>query len=253
MNYKRIKYLPPPAPLERVILEFYFNDEFNLNLTDAAKIAQNVTQFKREPNLVLLPKLLPNETIEFPAMGRLKFSDEENKNWLEIGKDHILFIFSEYTRWKELIFNLIENLFKLKEILKFKTLKEIRISYIDKFTFKSEDFLFEKYFTISLNKPGNWKIYPHDIFIGILPYEEENKKLIMRLRSLPNIKKDSDEFEFQLESILIDRNVNLIIEKEKLIDYLTNAHDLIITHFVEILTEEHQKKMRLELDGDNSS
>jgi len=235
-------------PLERVILEFSFEEEFQLKLSKAAELSKQLDPYNQEPNLVLLPRLIQGQRIDFPPMGYLKFSDEKNMNWIEIGKDLFKFTFKEYPSWSVLIEKLIEKFFILKDILGFKSLKELYITYIDKFTIPSDGFLFEKYFSVALTKPSNWKIYPHDIFIGITPFEEDNgEKIIIRLRTPPNVQKDADNYEFRLETVFLNRNLAVPLEKEELKDYLTSAHDQINKYFVEFLTPEHHKFIGLEI------
>ncbi|MFX1295483.1 MAG: TIGR04255 family protein [Promethearchaeota archaeon] len=245
---KKIKKIRNP-PLERVVLQLDFSEDFSLNLSKAGEIPNKVAEFyNREPYLVLLPIIAPGQAIEIPPMGPLRFSDQENKNWLEIGKKHIIFTFKKYIDWPWLLERILNIIFILKEILEFKSIDNTFLTYINKFNFQKDGFDFDKFFTVFLKKPGNWEILPHDIFIGILPIDEDNEKIILRLKSLKDIKKTDEILQFTSEIVYLNRGVLIPVKKDKLKIYLTHAHDQIINYFIEFLTQEHHKILGLEIE-----
>lgn len=243
MSMKRILRIKKP-PLDRIIIRILFSEDLRLNVSISGEIAKKIKDsYPNEPNLVLLPILRPGMKIDLPPMGPLKFTDEKNFNWIEIGKDYIIFTFTEYFNWAEVLEKSINIIFILKENLDLKEVIDVQMKYVDKFIFLKEDFRFKDNFTINFDKPEILKILPHDFFIGIVPHEDDNKKLVLRLKGI----EEGNNLKYNLETEFISKNLKLEIEKEDLANYLTEAHDLIEQYFIEFLTEDLRNKIGMEL------
>ena len=93
-----------------------------------------------------------------------------------------------------------------------------------------------------VSKPQNWKILPHDFFIGIVPIDDDHRKIILRLKgSLEN-----NELNYVLETVSIGKELNLSIDDEYLSEYLTETHDIVVNYFIEFLTDELHKSIGTE-------
>lgn len=233
------------VPLDRVKLRLIFSKDFNLNISKAGILSRELKDFyPREPNLVLLPLLKPGQEIDLPPMGTLRFSNDV-QNSIEFGKNFLIFIFTEYYDWNQLKNKILEIISRLIKSLDLKQIIQLEFTYIDKFILQREDFRFKDYFTLNFNIPENWDILPHDIFVGIVPYQEDNIKIILRLRNL-NVK-NKEELGFTLETVYIHRKAFINLEEGKLESILTNAHDWMEQYFIEFLTEEYKNKLGMEI------
>ncbi len=237
------------APLEQVVLLLEFEKSMNINLTKAGIIPGILKEnFQKEPNFVLLPLLAPGQTVELPALGPLRFHNEENDQTIELGKNYIRFIFKKYHDWSTVLPIFVNSILKLKDILELEIIKHINLTYIDRFTLPRDGFTFKRYFTIHLNTPEDWEILPHDIFIGVLLSQDENEKIIVRLRSLREVEPESSELKYDIETVFIDREIGLKVEAEELNKYLTYAHDKIEQYFIDFLTQELRDKIGMKID-----
>lgn len=244
---KKIKQIKI-KPLEKVILRLNFSEDFNLKISKAGFLAEQLNNFfPKEPNLVLLPLLKPGLVIDIPPMGPLRFNDD-TQNSIEFGKNYLIFIFNEYYNWDELINKILQILSVLIEILELKHIIEIQLTYKDIFILPKQDFRFKDYFTLSVKIPENWDILPHDMIIGIVPYQKDNIKIILRLR---NAKVDSEEdLGFSFETVYINRDTLIDLKDNDLKKVLTYAHDFLEQYFIELLTEEYQNKLGIEIEFD---
>lgn len=247
---KKIKRITKTPPLDRVALQLIFYKNFELSLTKAAVLAKNIQiPYEHEPNLALLPILKRGQTVDIPSLGYLRFSDKDGKKLLDIGREHITFTYTTYSTWENLLKELIGVLKVLKESLDLTNIKDIYLTYFDKFIIPNDlRFNFKDYFTVTIKNPEDWDLLPHDIFIGVLPYEINKTKLVLRLRSLPEVKKSSEDLKYILETSYIDREVNILVVENELERYLNDAHKLIEHYFIEFLTEEYLNKLGIEIE-----
>ena len=235
-------------PLEKVVLRLEFSDDFDLTVGVAGILSQKLKEyFPREPNLVLLPILKTGQQIDLPPMGPLRFFDE-NQNAIEFGKNYVNFIFKEYDNWSSLLSKILIILSILIETLNLKQLQTIHLTYNDIFSIPKQDFRFKDYFTLNLNIPQNWDVLPHDIIIGIVPYQKENIKIILRLRNAKG--KTPDDYGFSFETVYINRNALLDVKKANLNDALTYAHDYLEQYFIELITEDFKERLGMEIKND---
>lgn len=234
------------VPLEKVILRLIFSEDFNLTISETGALSKELKSFyPREPNLVLFPLLKPGQTIDLPPMGPLRFNDD-NQNSIEFGKNYLMFSFNEYYDWKQLIDKILDIMSVLIDILNLKQIIELQFTYIDNFIVPKENFRFRDYFNLNFNIPDNWDILPHDIFVGIVPYEKDNIKVVLRFRSFKT--ENKDELGFSFETVYIHRKAFINLEEINLKNTLTNAHDWMEQYFIELLTEEYRNKLGMEIE-----
>jgi len=237
---KKILAVKKEAPLESVNIKVHFSKELWLDVSKAGKLAEMLKPYYvQEPNLVLLPLLKIGQTIDIPVLHNLRFLDEQGLNWLELGKDFIIFNSKKYSFWTDYLEIILNSIIIFKEITGISEILDIHMTYIDTFRFPKEDFKLNDYFSLSIKIPEDWKIKPHDFFIGIVPYEDKNRKIILRLKGTT----DKDDLLYRLETVSIGTDLKIPIEKEKLSNYLSETHDIIEHYFIEYLTEEFLSKL----------
>lgn len=235
-------------PLEKVVLRLEFSEDFDLTVGGAGILSQKLKEyFPREPNLVLLPILKVGQQIDLPPMGPLRFFDE-NQNAIEFGKNYVIFIFEEYDDWTSLLSKILTILSILIEILNLKQLQTLDLTYKDIFSIPKQDFRFKDYFTLNSNTPKTWDVLPHDMIIGIVPYQNNNIKIILRLRHAKG--KTPDDYGFSFEAVYINRNALLDIKKADLNNVLTLAHDYLEQYFIELITEDFKERLGMEIKND---
>lgn len=238
MKKKKIIDIHYP-PLIKVILELYFENNIELTLSEATKVFEKINkEYTREPKLVLLPPIKPGEKIDLP-IGGLRYSDIDNKKVLQIGRNFIVFSFTEYSRWDELLSHLMKIILNLKDILKVAKINQLYLTYVDEFNVDVEGFSFADNFNVKIEKPENWKIHYHDYYLGIVPFEEKGKKIVLRLKGR-GIK--DEKYNFTLETAFINKTETIPIEEDNLKSYLDSAHDLIISHFIDLIDNTDLKK-----------
>ncbi len=235
----KIDYMSNP-PLKRVVLDLQFKKEIVLTVSDASTIFDNIKDtFSEEPNLFLLPPIVPGDKIEMP-MGPLRYSDENNKRILEFSRSSIRFTFTEYNNWETLREQLLSIILPIKSIIKNEVISRVVLTYFNEFLLEVEDFVFEENFNINLSKPDSWDLKFNDIFIGIVPYEQENKKIVLRLRAR-GIK--DNKYIYTLETSLINRNEEILIEKSLLTSFFNEIHDLVELYFIQLIKDTNIQKI----------
>ncbi len=226
----------------------YFKVEINLtgsiedlNITDLSEISKKLKEiYPNSPKIMLVPR---QGEINF-GLGPIRFLDKDNKNGFELGKDFLVFGFSNYDVWQREIERILKTLRILNKIIKIPAISGINLIYVDLFSIQKEGFNFKKYFTVSIETPDNWDIKYNDITFGIKAFEsmEDHQKIILRFKSLP----ERDEFyKFQIESIFINGNLDININSDELEMKLNNAHNMIVTYFIEFLTEDYKEELGL--------
>jgi len=235
----KIDFISNP-PLKRVVLDLQFKKEIVLTVSDASIIFDNIKEiYPEEPNLFLLPPIVPGDKIEMP-MGPLRYSDENNKRILEFSRSSLRFTFTEYNNWETLRDQLLSIILTIKSIIKKKVFSRIVLTYYNEFLLEVEDFVFEENFNINLSKPESWDLKFHDIFLGIVPYEEGNKKVVLRLRAR-GVKED--KYIYTLETSLINRNEEIMIERPLLTSFFNEIHDLVELYFIQLIKDTKIQKL----------
>ena len=228
-------------PLKKVIIELSFENDIELKVSDISGITAALEEhYSVEPNLLLLPRIIPGQEIKFPIGGDLRYSDAENEKILRIGKDFLVFTYTKYDNWEILRAQLIKSLMSITNTLNLKEISEVKITYINEFKIKKDPvFIFKDNFNITTDIPKRWDLHYHDFFLGIVPFENDEKKIVLRLRGV-GLK--DENFVFVLETSFISKNLTLRMEGETLKQYLTMAHDEIEIYFIELLEGTELKK-----------
>lgn len=229
----KIDFIREP-PLKRVILEIYFSVDFGVTVRQASKIYENIKEvYDIEPNLVLIPPL--GESFNF-KLGALRYASSDKKRAIEFGKRFITFITTEYTRWANLKDEILNNILDFKEILGLSELDKIFITYQDEFVIKKEAFVLEDNFNIWIQNKSTWDIDYSDFSLGFVPYKdkENNNKIVFRIKSR---EKSSEEFIFNVDTVFSSRDNPVQVIKEDIEHLLDKGHNLINSHFAELLYE----------------
>lgn len=225
----RIEYIRNP-PLKKVIIEFHFEKSFDLKISEVAVLYNRIQEiYSIEPNVGLLP--LKGKRFEI-RLGTLRYSDEVNKKFFEIGENFVIFSTTEYSRWNVLRDEILGVLFKIDDLLKGGEIINIFITYIDEFNVDKEDFVFDDNFSIKLLKMKNWKIDFSDFHLGLVPFKENGKKIILRIKSREDL---PDVYKFSVETVFISRSIQIKMDREILKKYLDLGHDKISSYFAELI------------------
>lgn len=225
-----IKYIRHP-PLKRVILELNFTEDFQLKISDPSLIYEKIKKyFDIEPTLGLIP---PKGRKFEVHLSTLRYSSTDDKRILELGSNFIVFTFNEdYTGWDTLrdIINSILN--GIDEIIKFSSINNISLTYIDEFLLSKENFRINDYFNIIISNKIN--VLFDDFHLGIVPIEEENKKVVIRLKAR---KGTESQYFFILESVFIARNIGFRVGSSEFLSLLNHAHQNIEYVFIVLLLD----------------
>ena len=230
--------------LNKFIVQINFSNDFTpFDLRYISEFAGKIeNEFPIGPKFMLMPK--PGEPID---LGPLIFrNNEDGTNTVQIGRNSLSFVFTEYNSWileSEKIMNVINHFNQIFELPK---VKNIIMTYVDHFKFDADSFSFSKYFAFPINPNNKWSIENDDFFLGIVPYqkisEESKRKLVLRLRT---IGKSDGKLLYSLESVFIRKELSISIDDTSLKTLLQDAHDYLIHFFIEFLTEDHQKELKL--------
>ena len=176
----------------------------------------------------------------------MRYSDEENKKFFEIGENFVIFSTTEYSRWKILRDEILGVLFKIDDLLKGGEIINIFITYIDEFNIDKEDFVFEDNFSIKLLKMKNWKIDFSDFHLGLVPFKENEKKIILRIKSREDL---PEKYRFSVETVFISRSIQIKMDREILKQYLDSGHDKINSYFAELIyNTQLQEKIGMKIE-----
>jgi len=239
----RIEYIRNP-PLKKVIIEFHFEKVFDLKISEVAVLYNRIQDiYSIEPNVGLVP--LKGKRFEI-RLGTLRYSDELNKKSFEIGENFVIFSTTEYSRWKVLQDEILGVLFKIDDLLKGGEIINIFITYVDEFIVDKEGFVFEDNFSIRLPKKKNWKIDFSDFHLGLVPFKENGKKIILRIKSREDL---PDIYKFSVETVFISRSIQIKTEREFLKQYIDLGHDLINSYFAELIyNTQLQEKIGMKIE-----
>jgi uncharacterized protein (TIGR04255 family) len=226
----KIEFIREP-PLKKVIIELHFNKNFELKVSETAELFNKIKYlYPNEPTLGLVPPRGQKFELHLSA---LRFSDNENEKSIEIGQNFIILTTIKYSRWENLRNETLDILFELCEILKFDEISNVFITYIDEFEVeKKKEFIFEDYFNIILQKAGKWDIDFSDFHLGLVPFRENNKKIVLRIRSTKDL---PEIYKFSVETVFISRSNKIKFERETLTKFLDYGHDKINSYFAQLI------------------
>lgn len=239
----RIEYIRNP-PLKKVIIQFHFEKVFDLKISEVAVLYNRIQDiYNIEPNMGLVP--LKGKSFEI-RLGTLRYSDEANKKFFEIGENFVIFTTIEYSRWDILRDEILGVLFKINDLLKGGEIINLFITYIDEFNIDKEDFVFGDNFTIKLLKKKNWKIDFSDFHLGLVPFNENGKKIILRIKSRENL---PDKYRFSVETVYISRSIQIKMDIGILKQYLDSGHEKISSYFAELIyNTQLQEKIGMKIE-----
>jgi len=186
-------------------------------------------------------------------LAPLNFSDESNKNRVEIGQDFLVFTFSDYLKWEIELPKVLKVYKELSEILEFPNISKIVLTYVDIFSIPKESFNYNRYFTMPNFDFGHeWNISFNDASLGFVPFEEESeegkKKIVLRFKSIPQ-KHSETNYNFRLETVGSMDNISMPPDFEILNSHLDDCHDRIEDYFINFLTEEYRSNLELSVDN----
>ena len=232
--------------LTQFTIDFTFNSDVKgINIQNAAELVTQTTDYPNSPDLFLIPRRIKG----LINLGPLTFWDEKKINSVEIGSNFTVFTFKKYDRfYRELpkILNTIDMFNKYVELPSF---NKIVMTYVDEFKIPASDsFKFNDYFTLpSFENPHDWKLDYKDIFVGFVPFQIiENsikKKMVFRLKGKDG--GSEDLINFTLDSVLSIEHTDIKPERESLDTHLTEAHDILIHHFILLLNANYRQTLGL--------
>ncbi len=223
-------------PLKSFRIDFKLNKPKKLSFEMMAQFENAIKEkYPIAPNINIIE--YPSDIltkIDFPIqIGPIQFLNEEKTRQIHFYSNGLIFIFTEYSSWKDIKNKIIETLKKLNNNLKIKEIEQIRMEYIDEFNFPSKGFELKKFFKLHTEFPSNWEIDYNDFYCAIKVLTSESDKYIIRLRGLSS--KKEGHFCFNLENIYI-RTKNFSIENEgTLNDELDDIYDIIEDKFLNIM------------------
>jgi len=240
--------------LQNFYVNLSFEEKFRfLEIRNLAQLLEKTkTLYPVFPKIGLFPQLPQETTIN---IGPLTFFDEENMNSVQIGQDFIIFSFKEYSSWRKELKKILSFLKIASEELSLPKIRKIVMTYVNQFKIPKFDFNFNDYFSYPIfDKSVGWNTHFHDIFLGIVPYEETTetkikKKGVLRFKSGVAIQED---LIFNLESVFSYENISVDCSNGLLVTYLDDAHRCVIDIFVTFITENYREILELEIDDYNS-
>lgn len=233
-----LKFKPDKVPLELFELSFKLMERIELNITKAGKLVSIVQDpYNSEPNILLIDDGQPNISI---SMNKgLVFTDSSTGNMLLIAKREIKFTFVQYYDWlttTSMITPIIKEICKLFQVEEFKS---VSMLYIDKFPIPKSGFDFNDYFTTKIEMPS-FELDWNDFHLGIVPEDDECKKLVIRIRGRNGDKKN---YHYFVDSVYSGKKSIPFGEEATFLNELTKIHDLLENYFCKILTNNFQKNL----------
>lgn len=224
----------------------YEKDIIGIKIDNITPLADKISKvYKNKPLLGLLKRRFTEITL-----GHLRFYDEKKINYVEVGKDFLVFAFNNYSKWEKELPKILQVFDALNEYVELPNINKIVLTYIDIFNISLEDFQYNKYFSFpKFVNEFEWDIKFHDIYLGFVPYEEvshnEKKKIVLRLKS-GGI--ESEKFIFRLETVGSVDDFKMEPQSNLLKQYLDDCHDKIEDYFINFLTKEYREELELVID-----
>ncbi len=225
------------APLVLFKLDLKFNAPLSLNFDNLAKLEKSIKESYPHSTELFIPKYEGGMKFVFGASqtGPIQFISNQTRNNISLFSDGVIFVFQEYSEWKDVKKHILKILWDLKNILKCKEIIEIRMEIIDEFQFNPENFSLKQYFTLNFIIPDDWKIDFQDFHIGIKHITEPNKKFITRLRGIGQ-KKNS--LIVRLENMFIEKVHLKILNNDDFEAEIDEIHRIIEGKFTQIFKPE---------------
>lgn len=231
MSYK---FFIQDPPLNRVVLNFILTKDIKVNISKGNEIYEEIKEvYKEEPDLVLNP--LNSQRFHLSSGGGLLFSDNEKRNLINIGQNYIEFVYSDYIKWEDLLPEFLNHFLKISNILELEEISKMKITYLNEFNFPKENFHLNEWFNLDLSTKYNWNIWPNDIFIGIVPYFEDNVKCVLRLKGIGEKKTNNLTFTLEVESIIKDAKVSF--DEKNIKENMEIMHELTDKFFIELIKD----------------
>ncbi len=237
--------------LERFIVSLTYESEIlGIEIEKLALLSERVSEHYPQKPLLGLLKRRPTKI----QIGNLIFKDENNINFVEIGQDFLIFTFNQYNKWKRELTKIIKVFEALIDAFVMPNITKIVLTYIDVFKIPIDGFNYNEYFSIpNFENDIGWDIKYHDIFIGIVPYEEsldiEKRKITLRLRSRGIV---DNNYVLGLEIVGSVDELSMIPQPYILKEHLDDCHDRTEDYFITFLTQEYRDKLGLEISDDSS-
>lgn len=224
----------------------YEKDIVGIEIDNITPLADKISKvYKKKPLLGLFKRRFTEI-----QLGHLRFYDEKRLNYVEVGKDFLVFVFNKYSKWEKELPKILQVFDALNEYVEIPNINKIVLTYIDIFNISLEDFQYNRYFSFpKFVNEFEWDIKFHDIYLGFVPYEEvsqdEKKKIVLRLKS-GGI--ESEKFIFRLETVGSVDDFKMEPQSNLLKQYLDDCHDKIEDYFINFLTKEYREELELEID-----
>ncbi len=225
-------------PLIFFTLHIGYDPNVNISLNDLYQIGEKLKEdYPKKIKLSLFPSQIPgNINLQFIP---LRFSDENNKYFVELYSDGIKFIFNEYSHWGDIKPRIVKTLLVMTEILKVSKILNLKMEYVDQFYFDKKTFDLSEYFNLNICYPENWKLNFEDFHLGINLNSSLPNLSILRLKGIKST--EVEKFLFRLEFIT-SRDINILINNEnEMINTLDNIHETSISYFNQSLTDKLKK------------
>lgn len=244
---EKIKYFGKRT-LDTFIISLSYEDLLpGLKLKDIYPFAEAIQgSFPTQPTLGLLKRRFTQINL-----APFTFWDENKKNRVEIGQDFLVFTFTDYLKWDKELPKVTKVFNALNDILDLPNINKIVLTYIDLFPIPREEFNYNRYFTMpNFDIEHEWEIKFHDFVLGIVPFDdpldEEKKKIVLRLKSIPQDHNDT-HFNFRLETIGSVDNFSMTPDIEILCNHLDDCHNRIEDCFIKFLTAEYRSELALDV------
>lgn len=221
----------------------------NISISKVTELANKLKKYyPQEPRLFLMPS--PGQKFEI-GLSPLVFTNPNNRNQIQIHRDFVQFIFTEYDSWKIEFDKIIYIIDLLKEYFQFNNTKSIQLTSIDSFLLPTDNFKLEKYFSFSIN--SEFDMHYEDFHYGFVPHleplEEGLRKVVIKIRGVGIEKKD---FKFVIETSFFLKDTTIEVNSMNFKNELNNAHSLLDTAFILSLEEKYKDKIGLIVEIDES-
>jgi uncharacterized protein (TIGR04255 family) len=233
--------------LDSFIVSFnYEKDIIGIEANKVSPLSEEIGKvYPKMPFLGLLKRRFTEVNL-----GYLRYLDEDEKNYVDVGSDFLVFIFKKYTRWTKELEKIIHVFKALKDYVEVLNITRIVLTYVDIFHIPTDEFVFNRYFTFPLfsveDSPFANDIKYHDINLGFVPNEynteKDKRKLVVRIKSRPQ---EIDNYVFRLETVGSIDEFSMAPEISLIKEYLNYCHDRIIDTFLTILTSDYKEELDL--------
>ncbi len=243
---KKIKHFIDIS-LEKFIVAINYADDLKgIKLEEISPLGDEIGKHYSNKPVLGLFKRRPTDLIQ---LGHLRFTDSNNKNYVNLGMDFLDFIFNEYDKWERELPKIIDVFSALINVTEVPDISKIVLTYIDKFEIPVDGFNYNDFFTFPIINNDEWDIIYENIFIGFVPhiddFNEGEIKVVIRIRSR-GIK--DEKYIFGVETVGSFDNYNFSPNPEILTKILEECHARIEDIFIRFLTDEYRDDIGLETE-----